>query len=114
MTKSDIKQLALMIGKAIATHREACLLTQDQVAEKLGIGNEAVSRMERGVVMPTVARLAQLAEIFGCPTADLLAEVSTTSRDRIGVMNEKLEGLSEADRLLVLDIVDNLATRLQG
>ena len=70
--------------------------------------------MERGVVMPTVARLAQLAEIFGCPTADLLAEVSTTSRDRIGVLDDKLEGLSEADRLFVLTIVDKLTARLQG
>jgi len=114
MTKNDIKQLAQTIGKAIARHREACNLKQDDVAEKLEIGNEAVSRMERGVVMPTVARLAQLAEIFGCPTADLLAEVSTTSRDRIGVLNEKLEGLSEADRLLVLDVVEKLTVRLKG
>jgi len=114
MTEDDIKQLAQTIGKAIARHREASKLTQEEVAEKLRIGNEAVSRMERGVVMPTVARLAQLAEIFGCPTADLLAEVSTTSRDRIGVLNEKLEGLSEADRLLVLDVVEKLTVRLQG
>ena len=114
MTEDDIKQLAQTIGKAIARHREACKLTQEEVAEKLRIGNEAVSRIERGVVMPTVARLAQLAEIFGCPTADLLAEVSTTSRDRTGVLNEKLEGLSEADRLLVLDVVEKLTVRLKG
>lgn len=112
MNQDDIKQLTLTIGKAIARHREACKLTQEEVAEKLRIGNEAVSRMERGVVMPTVARLAQLAEIFGCPTADLLAEVSTTSRDRIGVLSEKLQGLSEADRLLVLDVVERFSARL--
>jgi len=114
MNQDDIKQLTLTIGKAIARHREACKLTQEEVALRLEIGNEAVSRMERGVVMPTVARLAQLAEIFGCPTADLLAEVSTTSRDRIGVLDDKLEGLSEADRLFVLTIVDKLTARLQG
>ena len=45
MTEDDIKQLAQTIGKAIARHREASKLTQEEVAEKLRIGNEAVSRM---------------------------------------------------------------------
>lgn len=112
MNKDDIKQLAKTIGQAIARHREACGLTQEQVAERLGIGNEAVSRMERGVVMPTVARLAQLAEVFGCPTAELLSEVVVTSRDRIGALNDIIEDLSEADRLLILTIVDKLTIRL--
>lgn len=57
--------------------------------------------------------VAQLGEVFGCPTADLLAKVSITSRDRTGVLNEKLAGFSEADRLLILTIIDNLAARLQ-
>lgn len=113
MNQDDIKQLAKTIGQAIARHREACVLTQEQVAERLGIGNEAVSRMERGLVMPTVARLAELAEVFGCPTAELLSEVAVTSRDRMGFLNDHLEDLDEEDRLLILDVVERLARRLQ-
>jgi len=112
MDKQDVKRLAHSVGTAIARHRKAKGLTQEEVAEKLSIGNEAVSRMERGTVMPTIARLAELAEIFGCPTADLLSEVSATTRDRLGVLHEKLAALNESDRLVVLDVVDTLARHL--
>ena len=62
------------IGRAIAQYRQRSGLTQEQVAEKLQIGNEAVSRMERGLIMPNVVRLLELAEIFDCTAAELLAE----------------------------------------
>jgi DNA-binding XRE family transcriptional regulator len=58
-----------MIGRAIAKHRIASGFTQEEVAERLNIGNEAVSRMERGVVMRLVARLLELAETFKPSTA---------------------------------------------
>ncbi|WP_233139473.1 helix-turn-helix domain-containing protein [Aggregatibacter actinomycetemcomitans] len=50
------------IGKAIAKQRQQSGYTQEQVAEMLEIGNEAVSRMERGLIMPNVMRLIELAE----------------------------------------------------
>ncbi|WP_330220790.1 helix-turn-helix domain-containing protein [Pseudomonas frederiksbergensis] len=34
-------------------------------AERLGVGNEAVSPIERGIVMPGIERLVELASIFG-------------------------------------------------
>jgi transcriptional regulator with XRE-family HTH domain len=48
-----------LIGRAIAKHRLESGLRQEQVVELIEIGNEAVSRMERGLVMPTVARHAR-------------------------------------------------------
>jgi transcriptional regulator with XRE-family HTH domain len=63
MAKTKVDALALSVGKAIAARRQDAGLTQEQVAEQLKIGNEAVSRMERGLVMPTVARLLELATV---------------------------------------------------
>lgn len=57
MTINSKKMNAEKIGQCIAKRRLAANLTQDQVAEKLGIGYEAVSRMERGKSIPTVIRL---------------------------------------------------------
>lgn len=42
------EQLLQTIGQAIAKYRQASGLTQAQLAEMLGISNDAVSRMERG------------------------------------------------------------------
>ena len=54
MNKSDIK---LKLGKSIAKARIAQDMTQEAVAEKLGIGNEAMSRIERGIVEPSITRI---------------------------------------------------------
>lgn len=108
----DEHTLAKVIGKAIARHRLANQLTQEQVAERLKIGNEAVSRMERGTVMPTVARLVALADIFNCEVTELLVETSPRSSDQAQYLNGLLAPLAEHDRALVLELVAQLAARL--
>lgn len=112
MAAADMDRLAEMVGRAIARNRIASSLTQEQVAEQLGIGNEAVSRMERGVVMPTVARLAELADIFECDLPDLLTEVSNRSSDQASYLTRLLARLSNNDRTMVIEIVERLAGRL--
>jgi len=62
----DEVALAKSLGLAVAKRRVVCGLTQEDLAERLGIWNEAVSRMERGTVPPSVSRLHELAGIFQC------------------------------------------------
>lgn len=112
MRKVDMDQLAGVVGRAIARQRMAANLTQEQVAEHLGIGNEAVSRIERGVVMPTIGRLVELAEIFQCETSDLLTEASNRSSDQANYLMRLLSKLSHHDRTMVVEIVERLAARL--
>ena len=101
MATTDMALLTRTVGRAIARHRQRAGLTQEQVAERLGIGNEAVSRIERGVVMPTVARLVELAGIFGCDVADLLTETSHRSDDQAQYLSRLLAGLAATDPKLV-------------
>ncbi|WP_024302907.1 helix-turn-helix domain-containing protein [Pseudogulbenkiania sp. MAI-1] len=112
MSNSDVDQLAKTVGKAIARHRQARNLTQEEVAELLGIGNEAVSRMERGLVMPTVARLVELAQVFQCEAADLLTEVSTRAVDQAKYLERLLSRLDNQDRAMVVAMVETLTGRL--
>ncbi len=72
MTDINLELLAKSVGKAISHKRTQAGFTQEHVAEHLNIGMEAVSRMERGIVVPTVVRLAELAQLFGCELADFL------------------------------------------
>ena len=87
MTDINFEQLAKSVGKAIARQRQQAGLTQERVAELLGIGMEAVSRMERGIVVPTVVRLAELAQLFGCELADFLRETSNRPTEQSIVMS---------------------------
>jgi transcriptional regulator with XRE-family HTH domain len=112
MPKSNSKQLTELVGRAIARQRTGCGLSQEQVAESLGIGSEAVSRIERGIVMPNVQRLVELASIFGCETADLLTEGSSRSEDQARRLQSLLSTVKAEDRTLVLDVVERLVARL--
>lgn len=105
--------MAHAVGKAIAKRRKAGGLTQEQVAEQLGIGVEAVSRIERGKGLPTVLRLSELAEIFECNIAELLTETSSRATDQASHLARLLSKLSSADRTMVVDIVKTLSDRLE-
>jgi transcriptional regulator with XRE-family HTH domain len=111
MPDTDMGQLAAVVGKAIARNRVAAGLTQEQVAEQLGIGNEAVSRVERGLVMPNVARLVELADVFDCDITDLLTEVSSRPSDQARHIARLLSGVSSKDREMIVEIVERLTAR---
>lgn len=100
--KSVINQT---IGNTIAKHRKAVGLTQAQLAECLNLSLDAVSRLERGNIGLTVERLVELAEIFGCETADLLSEGSTRVRDQARELEDLLQKLAEQERIELLSLV---------
>ena len=110
---SKNSQLSKQVGLTIAKYRQQSGLTQNEVAEKLNIGYEAVSRMERGIVMPTVERLVELAEIFDCEAADLLTQSSNRIEDQSAQIKSLLSDLGEQDRLLLLDIITKLVNRFK-
>jgi transcriptional regulator with XRE-family HTH domain len=106
--------LGQSIGQCIAKRRLAAGLTQDQVAERLEIGMEAVSRMERGLTIPTVVRLAELAEIFGCGVDALVIETSDRGSDQAEHIATLLSGLSKKDRAMVVDVVERICEGVRG
>ena len=91
--KSTIKQ---SIGQAVAKQRKAVGLTQAQLAERLNLSLDAISRLERGNIGLTVERMVELAEIFGCETVDLLYEGSTRVRDQARELEDLLQELADS------------------
>ena len=112
MTNIKVELLAKSVGKAIGRQRQQAGLTQEQVAEHLKIGMEAVSRMERGIAVPTIARLAELAQLFGCELADFLRETSPRPTEQGIVLGQKLARLDSDDRALLLETFERLVERL--
>lgn len=113
VNKIEQKRLASNIGRAIAKQRIRTQLTQEEVAERLGVGNEAVSRIERGRVIPNIVRLLELAEVFNCEAAELLGQASLHVDDQTNRIKALLAPLKQNDRQLILDVIESLATRLQ-
>ena len=59
------------IGQKIKQLRFQRSLTQDQLAERLGISAQAVSKWENAVSMPDISILPTLSEVFGVSIDDL-------------------------------------------
>lgn len=113
MEKDKEKAIARAVGKIIAKKRLEKGLTQEQVAERLDIGYEAVSRIERGTVIPNVIRLIELADIFECETDELLMHATSRPADHARHLQKLFEPLSEQDRLFLVSIMEKLVNRLQ-
>lgn len=66
---------AKSLGKVIKQHRVDCKMTQEFVAETIGVSRQAVSKWESGSSDPSTTNLMALAKLFGVSAEDLLKEV---------------------------------------
>ncbi len=63
------------LGEVLKQHREECKMTQEFVAESVGVSRQAVSKWENGVSEPSTSNLLTLAKLFHTTAEDLLHEV---------------------------------------
>ncbi len=107
------KQFAKQLGANIAKFRQQKQLTQEQLAEILGVTNEAVSRMERGVAMPSLMRLIEIANVYQCTINELFADISITNKEQENYIGHLLQTLSEKDRLFIIKIIEQFVQHSQ-
>ena len=64
------------LGEALKENRIRCQMTQEFVAEHLGVSRQAVSKWENGTSDPSTSNLLSLAKLYGIDAADLLRQVN--------------------------------------
>ena len=70
--KAEIKR---SLGEVLKQHREECRMTQEFVAESVGVSRQAVSKWENGTSDPSTSNLIALAKLFDLSAEELLHEV---------------------------------------
>ena len=63
------------LGEALKAHRTRCMMTQEFVAEQLGVSRQAVSKWENGTSDPSTSNLLALAKLYGINPSDLLQQI---------------------------------------
>lgn len=63
------------LGEALKKCRMERNMTQEFVAEALGVSRQAVSKWETGATDPSTSNLLALAKLFGIPAEELLREI---------------------------------------
>jgi transcriptional regulator with XRE-family HTH domain len=91
MAKRSDADLTRMIGNRIKELRLERGLTQEALAERLGLQPGTLSRMENGVVGASLATVGELSRVLGVPLSAIL--------DGIGAPNQP--GLSPEELTLV-------------
>ena len=64
------------LGEVLKEHRVRCKMTQEFVAESLGVSRQAVSKWETGTADPSTSNLLALAKLFGVSAEELLRQLS--------------------------------------
>ena len=97
--------IGVRLSRNISYRRKELGLTQAQLAEKMGIEPETLSRFERGKHLPSLATLEKLADLLLIPVADLLAEQPKTADEDALVITSWLAGLNSNDRAFLYSIL---------
>ncbi|WP_440532080.1 helix-turn-helix domain-containing protein [Variovorax sp. YR566] len=114
MNADEETTLAKAVGTALGQSRAAAGFTQEQAAEALGIGAEAVSRIERGVVIPSLPRLTEFAELYNCPVESLLGKAAAQPTGLALTIAGMLGNLGRADRQFVYSLIETSCEHLNS
>lgn len=74
--RKEKAETARSLGEVLKQHRTACKMTQEFVAETLGVSRQAVSKWESGSSDPNTSNLVALAKLFGIAPEELLQEAA--------------------------------------
>ena len=90
--------LSVVVGKNMQACRKQMGITQNQLAQELGIEVETVSRYERGVLAPSFPQLEKICKVFNVAAWALFSDGSVVPNVQDATIAELLKGLAPRDR----------------
>lgn len=103
MTESNLK---FNLGKKIKSLRECGNLTQEQLAEKIELERDTISKIENGKRFPSCKTLEKIAQVFNIKYSDLFNfnDFDNTVDYNKAINIETLD-LKEKDTEFILDFI---------
>ena len=97
------------LGKKIRQLRFKAGLTQEQLADKLGVAAQSVSKWENAVAMPDITALPLLAEVFGVSIDDLF---DLTAEQRLNRVENRMDAEEDLPQDVFWEYEEFLKTQL--
>jgi transcriptional regulator with XRE-family HTH domain len=104
MAQGNCRPLACVFGSIVAVKRKALDMSQEKLAEMVGITQVALSRMEKGIIAPRFERLQDFADALNCPVAELFPGKSTASA-MAGLIADMLTPLPKREQKEIVEVV---------
>ena len=73
----EVKIVRKSLSEMLRENRARCKMTQEFVAESIGVSRQAVAKWEKGTSEPNTSNLMALAKLYGIPAEDLLKGVES-------------------------------------
>lgn len=77
-----------LIGSQIAKIRRECEITQEQLAQLVDVAVETISRVERGVSIPSLRTLEKISDALHIPLKDLF-DFEQTQQDKFSSFDKE-------------------------
>jgi DNA-binding XRE family transcriptional regulator len=77
--REEKREYKKSLGEVLKAHRTFCHMTQEFVAESIGVTRQAVSKWENGTADPSTSNLLALAKLYGVSAEELLHQVEPES-----------------------------------
>ena len=106
MAGTKKQRLAVIVGANITARRKLLGWNQAAFAERLGMGADSLSRIERGLVAPRFQRLEEIAEILECSVAELFMTQEDLEKYRISFSSPKQEELPTVTRSEIIFLAE--------
>jgi DNA-binding XRE family transcriptional regulator len=73
--RKEKERMTKSLGELLKENRIRCKMTQEFVAEQIGVSRQAVSKWENGTSDPSTSNLLAIAKLYSIKVEDLLKEV---------------------------------------
>lgn len=110
--RTPSETLSQRLARNIAARRRALNLTQAQLAERLEIDTETLSRFERGKHLPSLAALERIAQQLQTTMSQLLEETVQETAPEAESVTAWLTTLSPDDRAFATQMLKLLSDHL--
>lgn len=90
------------LGERIVTLRKEMNLSQEALAEQIGVSRQAISKWERGEANPDIQNLSALAESFGLTVDEFIHEETDLSPKRSKLIGLELK--TKAEKLIIIAV----------
>ena len=70
--REETKNVRRSLSEKLREHRTRCKMSQEFVAEAIGVSRQAVSKWENGLSDPSTANLIALAKLYGISAEEIL------------------------------------------
>ena len=109
MAEKTQKPVMASFGSSVSERRKMLGISQEVLAERVGISQESLSRMEKGFIAPRFERLRLFADALECSISDLFRVESDVS-EQAATIEQLISPLSDTEQKEVVTVVAKIVT----